>query len=111
MRPALNAGGQVFEQAIDATVPHGATGDLAKSIKRKVSVRGTEGGVTVAGPSYLGGFKHTSQDPGVRGFFLEFGTRKMAPRPFMRKAYDIGKNAAADAVIAVLRALLGQLGK
>lgn len=110
MRPALSAAGQVFEAAIASTVPR-LTGELAQSITRKVSVKGNSGGVVLAGPAYMGGHKHTSTDPGVRGAFLEFGTRKMAPQPFMRRAFDMAKNQAYDAAVAVMKTILAQLPK
>lgn len=33
------------------------------------------------------------------GFFVEYGTSKQAPQPFMRPAYESKREAAADAVI------------
>lgn len=109
MRPALNAGAQVFEGMMQSTVPHGATGQLAKSIDHKISVKTSAGGVSVAGPKYVGGYKHTSNDPGVRSRFIEFGTRKMAPNPFVRRAFDMGKELAFTAVIDVLKKLMSAL--
>jgi HK97 gp10 family phage protein len=107
-RPALNAAGQVFQAAILATVPRD-TGALANSIGRKVSVKGDlETMSVIVGPKYMGGGE---QDPGVRGMFLELGTRKMAPRFFMRKAFESSKEAATAAAVAVLRAVIGALPK
>lgn len=111
MRPALNAAGQVFEAALQQTVPHGASGELAKSITHKVVVKAGVGGIVLAGPAYMGGHKHTSTDPGVRAAFLEFGTRKMAPRPFMRRAFELAKQQAYDAAVGVMREIIKQLPK
>lgn len=112
LRPALNAGAQVFEAALESTVPRGETGSLANSIKRKIHVSKnlTDMGALV-GPSYVGGYKHTSADPGVRAKFLELGTRKMAPKFWIRRAYEMAKGPAVDATLAVLRAILDQLPK
>lgn len=111
-RPALNAAGQVFQAALQSTVPRGATGELAKSIKRKVRVsRDLKELQVLVGPAYQGGYKHTSQDPGVRSQFLEFGTKKMAPRFFMRRAFAASAQAATNAAIAVLKAVVGAIPK
>lgn len=112
VRPALNAGAQVFEAALHSTVPKGETGDLDKSITRKIHVSTDLLDISaIVGPAYVGGYKHTSQDPGVRAKFLEFGTRKMAPRFWMRRAYAVSKDAASDAAIAVLKAIVEALPK
>lgn len=37
------------------------------------------------------------------GFFIEYGTSKMAAQPFMRPAFDAGAQDAVDAIAAVLR--------
>jgi len=110
-RPALNAGAQVFEAALLSTVPRD-TGELAESIDRKIHVSNNlESMYAVVGPKYMGGHKHTSTDPGVRAKFLEFGTRKMAPRFWMRRAYEMSKETAFDAATSVLKAVLDTLGK
>jgi HK97 gp10 family phage protein len=107
-RPALSAAGQVFEAAMRSTVPRD-TGALADSITRKVHVSSNLSSMSViVGPEYKGG---GTQDPGVRAMFLEFGTRKMAPRPFMRQAFAMSKDAAYNAAVAVLRAVLERLPK
>lgn len=110
-RPALNAAGKVFEAAIDSTVPRD-TGVLANAVTDKVKVSGNLLDMSVlVGPRYVGGYKHTSQDPGVRVKFLEFGTRKMKPTFFMRRAFDIGKDAAVKAATEVLKAIVAEIGK
>lgn len=110
-RPALNAAGQVFEAALESTVPRD-TGALASSVKRKVRVSADLSQMSVmVGPSYVGGYKHTSEDPGVRAKFLEFGTRRMAPTFFMRRAFEIGKDAAFNAAVKVLKAVVENLPK
>lgn len=110
-RPALNAAGKVFEAAIDSTVPV-RTGELKGAMADKVHVSANLSDLSVlVGPRYVGGHKPPSTDPGVRVKFLEFGTRKMHPTFFMRRAFDIGKNAAVKAATDVLKAIVGELGK
>jgi HK97 gp10 family phage protein len=111
VRPALNAAGQVFEAALENAVPRD-TGELAGSIRHKVHVdRNLDNMGVIVGPAYMGGHKHTSTDPGVRGKFLELGTRKMAPRFWMRRAFESSKGAAVDTAVAVLKAIIGNLPK
>ena len=43
--------------------------------------------------------------------FLEFGTRKMAKKPFMSQAFESYKQATADAIINSLRASLNEAVK
>lgn len=43
------------------------------------------------------------------GRFLEYGTSKMAARPFLRPAYEAKKSAAAAAVDAVIQAKVKEL--
>ena len=110
-RPALNAAGQVFEAALHSTTPK-VTGELDTSIGHKVTVsRNLDRMTVVVGPRYMGGHKETSTDPGVRAKFLEMGTRKMAPRFFIRRAFEMAKDAAVDAALAVLRGVLDKLPK
>jgi HK97 gp10 family phage protein len=110
-RPALNAAGKVFEAAIDQTVPV-RSGALKAAMADKVKVSGNLETMSVlVGARYVGGYKHTSADPGVRIKFLEFGTRKMKATFFMRRAFDIGKEAAVKAATTVLKAVVDELGK
>lgn len=110
-RPALNAAGQVFDAALIASAPR-VTGELAASIGHKVHVTANLDDMSViSGPRYEGGRKFTSTDPGVRGEFLEFGTWKMAPRFWMRRAYEASKEAAYNAAVTVLKAVIDQLPK
>lgn len=111
-RPALNAAGKVFERAIESTVPRGKTGALARAMTDKVRVSANlQDAHVLVGPEYVGGYKPTSADPGVRIKFLEFGTRYIHPTFFMRRAFEIGKDAAVKAATEVLKAIVGELGK
>lgn len=111
VRPALNAAGKVFEAAINTTVPRD-TGALADAVTDKVKVSADLNNMSVlVGPAYVGGYKPTSADPGVRVKFLEFGTRKMRPTFFMRKAFEAGKDAAVKAAVTVLKAVVDELSR
>lgn len=111
VRPALNAGAQVMEAALDSTTPRD-TGELVSAMAHKISVsRNLERMSAIVGPKYMGGHKNTSTDPGVRVKFLEFGTRKMTPRFFMRKAFELGAGPAYDTIVAVLKGILEALPK
>lgn len=108
VRPALNAAGQVFEAGLHATVPK-LTGEMDAAITHKVRASTDLRDLSViVGPRYSGG---GTQDPGVRDKFLEFGTRKMAPRFWMRRAFEATKDAAYNAAVTVLKGVLEQLPK
>lgn len=113
VRPALSAAGQVMQAGVKSTVPHGATGELAASIGQKIHVgKNLDNSEVIVGPRYMGGYKETSNDPGVRALFLEFGTRRgVKPTFFMRKAFAMTKAAAFDTAVAVLKGILGNLPK
>jgi HK97 gp10 family phage protein len=80
---------------------------MDRAIARKVRVSTNLEDVSViVGPKYSGG---GTQDPGVRDKFLEFGTRKMAPRFWMRRAFESSKDAAYNAAVTVLKGVLDKL--
>lgn len=109
VKPALSAAGQVMVAGLETTVPHGETGALAGSLDYKVSTSADLSRLTVvAGPKYAGA---GTQDPGVYGKFVEKGTRKMAPRFWIARAFEAIKGTAADAAIEVLRSVLGNIPK
>lgn len=49
------------------------------------------------------GKSYATDGPAFYSKFLEFGTVKMSPKPFMRPAFDQGKEAAVDKVADELR--------
>ena len=101
----------MFEAALHSTVPV-LTGEMDAAIDDKITESADLSNLSViAGPKYTGGHKESSTDPGVRSRFLEFGTRKMAPRPFMRRAYESVKEQAVDAAVKVLKTVMENLPK
>ncbi len=43
--------------------------------------------------------------------WIEYGTSQMSPQPFMRPAWQLSKDAAADKIVEVLRAKIAELAK
>lgn len=72
------------------------TGELKKSIKVRAGKR-RRGAITI---------DVRTQDPNHKEKFLEFGTVKMAARPFMRPAYDTkGEQAKKQAIAEILEGI------
>lgn len=101
LRGATMAGAQVIKKAAKqrapvGTVPHKdakgrtiAPGNLRKSIIARAKKGASKTSVTVSvGPSSRGFY----------GMFHEFGTSKMAARPFLRPAFDDNKERAVEAI-------------
>jgi hypothetical protein len=120
MREALIAGGTVFLDEIEATIPR-LTGELAGDmvIVAKVGSDLSKNFCEV-GPAYIPGrTKDSEDDPGVFIKFLEFGHRSpsgkngkskgtmIPPHPLMRPAFAAGADRALQAFVEVIRALLG----
>lgn len=107
---AVRNGGQHLRREIVARAPIGP--DPAGKLRRRRSRRGDF--VTVKNYGKLRGNIRVSKVKGAVGRFvvhvgrafwarfLEFGTKKMRPRPFMRPAFDAG---AADAAKAIAEGL------
>lgn len=85
LEEALMAGAEVVREAIAAAAPR-RTGILASDIH----------------VSRKGRIKYSVRiGPGLKGFygrFLEYGTSKMAARPFMRPAFEASNDAAQEAI-------------
>jgi len=103
MRSALRKVGKFWIEDMKGRVPVD-TGDLRDSIAGRVRTHrphAGKGGVgeVIVGPRYDRNNANrpgdTSQQPGVYGQFVEFGTAKMAAEPFMRPCFD----ATTDKVI------------
>jgi len=132
LRIALNAGAGDVKSAMQDTAPVEAEGPdagfLKKNIKTKVTLRRNE----TAGSAKVGatnaiypsrGGKHgkvsfrlasgklvefMSKHAGAAtaamvGRFLEFGTRKMTPHPWMSRAWDQSKQVAYDHIVRKLK--------
>lgn len=106
-RSATNAGAQVIRKRAQALAPV-ATGNLRKNIivrrLREPSGRLTqEYIVTVRKGKVTKRQAASGLSDAYYARFVEFGTVKMAARPFLRPAYDAGKTEAVDAIKAKLR--------
>jgi len=116
MREALHAFGDVVAVAAEATAPV-RTGALREDVIVKVHVSGdlTRNFVRI-GPGYdraglpvrkrgrFAGRSDTTRSPGVYGKFLELGTHKMPPHPWLRPAWEASKDAALETFVAYCRA-------
>lgn len=116
VRKALKAGGAVFLKRAKAlapvlteATPQRKPGELRNAIAEvdRMDARKQQGRARI-------GLKYTKkgpQDPGVYGLFVEFGTKKMPAKPYMRPAYDEARKEAESVFTAELRAGVPELGK
>ena len=110
MGKALSAAGKIIATEVQARAPK-RTGELALNVIAK-GKDSASGGYIRIGIAYhkkrslrsrRPGKVPSSQDPGVYVKFLEYGTRKMAARPFMRPAFDSKKAEAVQVFADTLR--------
>jgi HK97 gp10 family phage protein len=114
LHKALAAGGQVFLEAAQARCPvlaeataNRQPGELRDAIAGfTVTNERRQSGLSRVGLKYEG---RGPQDPGVYGLFVEFGTKNMAARPYMRPAFDTAQEQAAEAFIDEFRAAVQKL--
>lgn len=118
IRNALKAGAQVIQKEAQANVKrivlepnaHGLTShstgalELSINIKRRAPEGGKNGEAQSVGIGKLGKVarkKLTGEagDPRYYAWFLEFGTERMRPHPFMRPAYEAKKEVALAKVV------------
>jgi len=107
LRRAVGAVGDMWVEEMQGKVPVGE-GDLRDSIKKKVSTskRGNAISAQVAvGPAWDAKKKkagksaqQSDQQPAVYGGILEFGSKKMSAKPWMRPVFD----ATADKAVQIL---------
>ncbi|SNS77733.1 phage protein, HK97 gp10 family [Granulicella rosea] len=90
------------------------TGGLRDSIKAKVSSRGGKNSASAkvsVGPTYDTKTAKKngapSQQPGVYGMFVEFGTKDAKATPFMRPTFDATTDKAVEIFANVIREDLG----
>jgi HK97 gp10 family phage protein len=110
LRRAVKAGGEIFRAEMQARVNR-LTGFLAAHIGIRLSTRGLSGTARV-GPQVINYPIRPSKRPGRGrtitaasvGRFLEFGTRKMAKRPFIRQAFETKKEQALDVFVREAKA-------
>ena len=93
---AVRAGAKPIIKEARRIVPK-RTGNLAKSIG--VNKRRSKGTIVHFSVSPRRGGKYD----GYYGHFVEFGTKKMAPRPFMRTAFENKGEESIDAVRAYMK--------
>ena len=123
---ALRAGATVMRDAIVALAPH-STGFLASHFGIRVSLRrdalagsafvGPQGKVDYPLEGLEGGYKSIKNKKGkvtkigriavaTVARFLEFGTSRMAKKPFMTSAFESTKQKSVDAMTEKLKELL-----
>ena|SRR5689334_23842379 len=117
LRKALQAGGEVFQQAaqsrapvLEEGTPQRRPGELRDSIDTRVTLSTREeSGTAHVGPKSEKG--KGSEQPGVYGMFVEFGSIHGAAQPYMRPAFDEAGTRAQEAFTEVLREWLESLRK
>ena len=114
MRKALTQVGKFWVGEVKSRV-RVDSGDLKESVIARVKTKKNDNaGVVSVGPGYgknKGKSGDTSQDPGVYGKFVEFGTKKMRARPFMRPTFDTTADKAVQMFADVLKEALEGSGK
>lgn len=113
-RAATAAGAAVIKKAAIQKVPRD-TGNLAKNIIAKRLPKSeteltSEHIVTVRKGRRTAKQKAAGLRDGYYGQFVEFGTVKMSPRPFLRPAFDNNKTQAVEAIKSRIEARLKKAG-
>lgn len=106
LRDGLKAGAKIVADEAKLKVPVDS-GDLKKSIKVRAGKRAGRGKIRRTVVTGKGFFKGQE----FYGGFVEFGTRKMRARPFMRPAYEAKKKQAKNASIDEINRLVQQAVK
>lgn len=107
-RAATNAGAQIIKRSAQSKVPVD-TGNLKKNIivKRilpaEASPLTSQSIVTVRQGKLTEKQKGSGLEDAFYGRFVEFGTVKMSPRPYLRPAFEQNKVAAIDAMKSRLK--------
>ena len=118
LRKAVGKVGDMWVSEMQSRVPVD-TGDLRDSIAAKVTTKTGKGGdvstakVTV-GPSFDTTNRNigdSTQQPGVYGLFVEFGTKNAKAEPFMRPTFDSTAEKAVQLLADVLRDDLEDVAK
>ena len=108
VEPILLTGAKTIAKAAKTNAPLGPTGNLKKSIYAKILTR--RGGV-----GDILGFSEGQAAPGFAGVnyrkapharLVEYGTRKMAARPFLRPAWDTNKEPVKRQIIDDLKSVV-----
>ncbi len=112
LRKAVKSAGELWVSEMKSRVPVD-TGNLRESIGLKVQT-GAEAGHGFAkvsvGPMFdtadlvKGEDKgDSSQNPGIYGMFVEFGTKNAHPEPFMRPTFDATADQVVEKFVSALR--------
>jgi len=117
LRKGLRAGADIFiadaksrAPILKKPHPHRNPGDLKDSIGAVIKMSPKqEYGTVHVGPKRERG--KGSEQPGVYGMFVEFGTDDAAAQPFMRPAFDSKHQQAQEAFTAEMKAGVEALGK
>lgn len=109
LRPAAQAGAQVYYEAVKAAAPVGESvhhtkgkklafkpGNLRASIYQAYADTESDPRRAIYRISY-------NREKAFYGYFIEHGTSKMAARPFIRPSYDSARSAAIEAARMALR--------
>jgi HK97 gp10 family phage protein len=108
LRRAVGKVGDMWVSEMKAKVPV-ESGDLRDSINKKVttSKKGNAGSATVSvGPMWDSKSRSpgdSSQQPAVYGMILEFGSKKMTAKPWMRPVFDATANKAVQLLADTLK--------
>jgi len=99
LRQAAKQGAEIIVQEAKRRAPVD-TGTLRKSIRSKFGKRSSDSVTVEIGPS----------SKAYYGYFVEFGTSRMAAQPFLRPAIDEHKQRAAEETKqAMVEAVLGEV--
>lgn len=117
LRSAVSAGAKVIQQQAIANAPED-TGVLKRAIYRTRSRSGSSPVQEMHVVGWRSGWKYqarrtkkgklTTNRDAWYGRFIEFGTSKMAARPFLRPAFDTTKERAVVAIVEKLRAAIAR---
>jgi HK97 gp10 family phage protein len=111
LRQSLRAGGSVIKDGMISGAPQ-ESGFLSEHIDVKTRLRADE----LAGSAFIGpnGKMVYPRKPGwpprtaaLVARWLEFGTSRIAKKPFMTQAFETRKQDALDAIVSKLRDALG----
>lgn len=94
LRTALRNAAKPTVNMAKATAPVGPTGNLRSSITAKTSLSKSQ----KKRRQKVGDVEMFIGPTAPHGHLLEFGTVKMAPRPFMRPAWDSTKQEVLDSI-------------
>jgi len=106
LREALAAGGAELLREAKSLAPVD-TGALKQSVGMKITQdKGLDTNIVSIGPRYKKKPKDGKKSPGIYGLFVEIGTSKMAPRPWLRPALQAAKDRAVRAFAVKLKTVV-----